>query len=227
MALRQKKLKQKRGDHMTLKAIGAGYGRTGTDSARIALEILGLGPCHHMREVLSNQDRYRMWQEVANGADRDWNRLVGGYGSAVDWPTVTYWKELAKLFPDAKILLTWRSPESWVASYQKTLRPAVDDGPDPSSFGKVVIRDQTFEGRHDDAGFMAAKYREHVEDVLTTAPAGRLIVHRIGDGWGPLCAGFGIPEPDVPFPSGNSTNDFLDDAELNAAHPEYRYKMND
>jgi hypothetical protein len=32
---------------MTLKVIGAGFGRTGTDSMREALTILGFGPCHH------------------------------------------------------------------------------------------------------------------------------------------------------------------------------------
>ena len=31
--------------------IGAGFGRTGTASAKIALELLGVGPTHHMKEV--------------------------------------------------------------------------------------------------------------------------------------------------------------------------------
>ena len=33
---------------MPLKVIGTGFGRTGTDSMREALTILGFGPCHHM-----------------------------------------------------------------------------------------------------------------------------------------------------------------------------------
>ena len=37
---------------MSLEVIGAGFGRTGTDSMREALEILGFGPCHHMRELI-------------------------------------------------------------------------------------------------------------------------------------------------------------------------------
>ncbi len=36
---------------MTLKVIGTGFGRTGTDSMREALDMLGFGPCHHMFEV--------------------------------------------------------------------------------------------------------------------------------------------------------------------------------
>ncbi|WP_189992044.1 sulfotransferase [Thalassobaculum fulvum] len=31
--------------------VGAGYGRTGTASLKLALEQLGFGPCHHMSEV--------------------------------------------------------------------------------------------------------------------------------------------------------------------------------
>src|SRR4029079_18761567 len=41
-----------RGWRMSLKVIGAGFGRTGTDSMREALNLLGFGPCHHMREVI-------------------------------------------------------------------------------------------------------------------------------------------------------------------------------
>ena len=33
---------------MTLKVIRTGFGRTGTNSLREALGILGFGPCHHM-----------------------------------------------------------------------------------------------------------------------------------------------------------------------------------
>ncbi len=33
---------------MSLHVVGAGFGRTGTNSAKIALEMLGFGPCHHM-----------------------------------------------------------------------------------------------------------------------------------------------------------------------------------
>ena len=36
---------------MGLKLIGAGLGRTGTLSIKLALEQLGLGPCYHMVEV--------------------------------------------------------------------------------------------------------------------------------------------------------------------------------
>ena len=39
---------------MTLQVIGAGVGRTGTYSLKLAINQLGLGPCHHMEDVLDS-----------------------------------------------------------------------------------------------------------------------------------------------------------------------------
>lgn len=36
---------------MALEIIGPGFGRTGTNSLKVALEHLGFGPAHHMYEV--------------------------------------------------------------------------------------------------------------------------------------------------------------------------------
>ena len=40
----------------TLRVIGAGYGRTGTDSLKHALDMLGQGPTYHMIELLGLSD---------------------------------------------------------------------------------------------------------------------------------------------------------------------------
>ena len=47
---------------MTLKIIGAGFGRTGTKSLKLALEQLGFGPCHHMEEVMTDHAQLPHWQ---------------------------------------------------------------------------------------------------------------------------------------------------------------------
>ena len=52
---------------MALSVIGAGFGRTGTESMKLALEALGMGPCHHMKGVLSNPDQVALWRSVAGG----------------------------------------------------------------------------------------------------------------------------------------------------------------
>ncbi len=39
-------------------------------------------------------------------------------------------------------------------------------------------------------------------------PAHRLVEYHPGDGWGPLCAALGVPEPSDPYPHVNTTDDF-------------------
>ena len=41
---------------MSIQVVGAGFGRSGTNSLRLALNELGVGPCYHMYECLENGD---------------------------------------------------------------------------------------------------------------------------------------------------------------------------
>ena len=52
---------------MSLKVIGTGFGRTGTDSMRMALNILGFGPTHHMLELSDKPVLYERWIDLAHG----------------------------------------------------------------------------------------------------------------------------------------------------------------
>ena len=106
---------------MALSIVGAGFGRTGTASMKMALEILGLGPCHHMKELLANSAQLALWRLVARGDNPDWNAAFAGYRCAVDWPSAFFWRELSAFYPHAKILLTVRDAESWYASMDKTI----------------------------------------------------------------------------------------------------------
>jgi hypothetical protein len=87
---------------MALEIIGAGFGRTGTNSLKIALEFLGFGPCHHMFEVRDNPELLPDWQRAAMGERVDWDQVFRGYRSQVDWPGARYWRELTEHFPNAK-----------------------------------------------------------------------------------------------------------------------------
>ena len=86
-----------------LKVIGLGLGRTGTNSLKLALNQLGLGPCHHMDEVLQNQAKMvPLWMDALNGR-ANWAAVYEGYNSADDWPTAGFTKELYAAFPKANI----------------------------------------------------------------------------------------------------------------------------
>ena len=60
---------------MTLKIIGTGFGRTGTDSMGNALNILGVGPTHHMFELPEGSPLRPHWIDLAKGAEPDWDKL--------------------------------------------------------------------------------------------------------------------------------------------------------
>ncbi|OHV86505.1 sulfotransferase family protein [Mesorhizobium sp. ORS 3428] len=200
---------------MTIRVIGAGFGRTGTDSMREALTILGFGPCHHMSEVMAHEEQKRLWRALAKGDAPDWDRLFAGYKSCVDWPSVHYWRELIEVYPQARVILTWRSPESWWESFAKTILPAVSDSQDQESLGVALITKQVFGGRPQDRDHAIAVYEANVEAVLKTVPAERLLVHKLGDGWEPLCAHLGVPVPDEPYPNRNTTKEFRTALSLN------------
>lgn len=197
---------------MTLKVIGAGFGRTGTDSMREALNMLGLGPCHHMFEVNAHDDQKRMWRALAQGGAPDWDRMFAGYNACVDWPSAHYWSELGAHYPDAKIILTYRTAESWWASFEQTILRGIQRSVEPESLGLALIRDKVFGGRPEDRAHAIAIYEENVRAVKAVVPAERLLVHNLGDGWEPLCAFLRVPVPAEPYPSRNTTNDFQTNA---------------
>ena len=193
---------------MTLKVIGAGFGRTGTDSMRKALDILGFGPCHHMYEVNAHEEQKRMWRALVKGERLPWDELFAGYGSCMDWPSAHYWRQLIAHYPQAKVVLTSRTTESWWESFEKTIVAGIAKSFEPESLGIALIRDQVFGGRPGDRAHATAVYEENVKAVKATVPPDRLLVHHLGDGWEPLCAHLRVPVPAVPYPSGNTATDF-------------------
>jgi Sulfotransferase domain len=193
---------------MTIKAIGAGFGRTGTDSMREALNMLGFGPCHHMLEVNANEEQKRLWRALVQGASPNWEQLFAGYQSCVDWPSAYYWQELIAVYPKAKVILTYRTPESWWTSFEQTILPGIQMSEDPASLGLALVRDKVFGGRPGDRAHAIALYEANVEAVKATVPRDRLLIHNLGDGWAPLCAHLGVPIPAQPYPSRNSTSEF-------------------
>jgi hypothetical protein len=193
---------------MTLRVIGAGFGRTGTDSMREALNILGFGPTHHMLEVNGSDEQKRLWRALVKGAPPDWDRLFAGFGSCVDWPSAHYWRELIAFYPDAKVVLTYRTAESWWTSFEQTILRGIAASVEPESLGLALVRDQVFAGRPGDRASAIAIYEENVRAVKATVPPERLLVHNLGDGWEPLCAHLGVSVPAQPYPSRNSAADF-------------------
>jgi len=196
---------------MTLKVIGAGFGRTGTMSLKAALEQLGFGPCYHMIEVFPKPEAPDLWSAAADG-DPDWESIFDGYASAVDWPACHFWRELMDHYPDAKVILSVRDAEQWFASTQATMfRPdLMGDSKPPQNFqnmaAKTVFAD--IGGDPNDHDSCIAAYKSHNQMVMKTVPADRLLVYEATQGWAPLCAFLGVAAPDAPYPRTNSSDEF-------------------
>ena len=202
---------------MALKLIGAGLGRTGTLSLKVALEQLGYGPCYHMAEVLMQiETAPGLWLRASEGQP-DWDRIFDGFAATVDYPACIFWKELAGYYPDAKVLLSVRDPQSWFESTQESIfGPMMDllrQTPAAAFLDRVVF--SQFGERIHDRDFMVDRFNRHTEAVIAGIPADRLLVYEAKQGWQPLCAFLGVPVPDAPFPRVNSREEM---AETMAAH---------
>jgi hypothetical protein len=191
---------------MALRIIGAGLGRTGTMSMKLALEQLGLGRCYHMAELIADFSRLPLWLAAADGVP-DWEAAFAGFTATVDYPGCTYWRELAAFYPDAKVLLTVRDPNDWFESTQATIFSSpmlarIAGSPMEGFFQKAVLRD--FGDRIDDRAFMTAAFERHNAAVRSSVPPERLLVCEVGEGWPRLCQFLGVPVPAAPFPRVNS-----------------------
>lgn len=194
---------------MALKVIGSGLGRTGTKSMQTALNTLGFGPCHHMVEVFMHPESMALWIEAGAGRP-NWDAIFKDYGSMVDYPGAAYWRQLAAYYPEAKVLHTVRDPDKWFDSTQATIfapgSPALSGGPMSAFFNSFA---GSFREHIHDRSFMTDYFRRHTEEVKALIPANRLLIHEVGEGWERLCAFLGVPVPAQPYPSENSTAEFV------------------
>jgi hypothetical protein len=200
---------------MTLRVVGAGLGRTGTNSLKLALERLLGEPCYHMIEVFGHPEHIPMWHAAADGERVDWDALFTGYAAAVDWPVASFWRELVDEYPDAVVVLSTRtSADAWWRSADDTIFAHLRNDPvDPPGLeGWRAMVDAAVAGRYPgvpgDEEKAKASYEAHNAEVRATIPAERLVDWQAGDGWEPLCRALGVAVPDEPFPHVNTTADF-------------------
>lgn len=203
---------------MPLDIIGAGFGRTGTNSLRIALNLLGTGPCYHMHEVKNNPGHKTMWNRVANGSSPDWEQMFANYRAAVDWPVTHYWDQLADRYPKARVILTVRDPETWYTSFSRTIYraihlPELEDISEEDRLHRQtvfkIIAEETFSGKSEDRAHAISVFNQRIENVIAAVDPDRLLVYDVADGWEPLCRFLGVAVPDAAFPKTNSTREFI------------------
>jgi len=199
-----------------LKVVGAGLGRTGTNSLKLALEQLLGGRCYHMYELISRDQDLPAWEAAAGGERVDWDALLQDFVATVDWPAAAYWRELHAANPGAFVLLSTRaSADEWWASMSNTIVIALDTpapADDPSLARRRAATRAMLAARFTpdwaDGDAARAAYERHNATVRAAVPAERLIEWQPGDGWAPLCAALGVDEPGEPFPHENKRSEF-------------------
>jgi hypothetical protein len=196
---------------MALRVVGAGLGRTGTHSLKLALEQLLDGRCYHMVETFGRPDDVPRWQHAFDGAPGPWPELFDEYQAVVDWPGAAFWKPISEAYPDAIVLLSTRSSaEAWYASADATIfaamrRPVEPDDAWARMANTMVAR---FTPDTTDAAATIAAYERHNAAVRATVAPSTLVEWQPGDGWEPICAALGLAVPDAPFPHVNTTDEF-------------------
>jgi hypothetical protein len=213
---------------MSIKIIGAGLPRTGTNTLKQCLEQLGHKHVYHMKELLVHPEKLHYWKTLDETGDTDWAGLYEGYDGTVDFPGYPWYKEHMKKYPDAKVIMTVRDFESWYKSVDSTVFRAGPQTPFEKIkmigkllfsararnvvkcikwFKKVFFAEQ-LQGRFGDKEFAKKFWEDHITDVKASVPEDNLLIYDVRDGWGPLCKFLGVEEPSEPLPHLNKKENF-------------------
>ncbi len=206
-----------------IEVIGAGAGRTGTTSLKLALEILGFDPCYSMAEVFMFRHA-KFWLRVTNGCTFDFEEVFAShskvYKASCDLPASMFWREQLQKYPDAKVILTVRDPEKWYKSCSGTIFCMMPNGPFSkfgvkvstyvsgvsAMFAQLIVRDFFRNDWRKES--LINCFNEHNAKVIKECPKDKLLVYEVGQGWEPLCTFLDKPIPTVPFPNVNDSKAF-------------------
>ncbi|KAI9496467.1 P-loop containing nucleoside triphosphate hydrolase protein [Zychaea mexicana] len=227
---------------MPLEVIGAGCSRTGTYSLYLALEILGYKTHHGFSLLTDPSQDPNIWldahmnstsQNCYNNSNKDgddedkWEKVYGNYTAASDWPTSSFYKQLLKQYPAAKVILTVRPAESWYTSIENTVLKLVRwrfmryvlphhlwlvQDLWCRTFLNGAVADSEDSSPLFDRDNMIRCYNQHIEEVKQTIPEDQLLIMSFDDGWEPLCKFLGkeVPPSNVPYPNSNARLNFYE-----------------
>jgi hypothetical protein len=173
---------------LTPKVFGIGFHKTGTSSLAQALRLLGYRVCGPVGQ--SDPHIGERALEIALP-------YVHRYDAFQDNPWPLLYREMDRMFPGSKFVLTHRDMDGWIRSAvtffgrRGTPMRRWIYGPEA---GSPVGNEELYVARH----------QAHVAEVLDhfRDRPGALLVLRVveGEGWDKLCPFLGLPIPDIEFP---------------------------
>lgn len=209
-----------------VEVIGAGFGRTGTYSLKLALEILGYSPCYHMFDLIRQPEDYVSWSTIHESPDAV-SHLLADHRAIVDFPGCLHVAALLERYPSAKCILTHRTPEDWYLSAKKTILHPLQSFEYMLTRGirvpfsrrererlrmfiyvKKRLANAIFRGKKTSKENALLGYDQHIQTITDIVPDAQLLHYEIGQGWGPLCDFLGCDIPPVPFPRTNQRSHF-------------------
>ncbi len=177
------------------KIIGVGFHKTDTSTLREALKIFG----YRVKDTTP-----RALVPILRGNYKKISRILADYDAMEDTPWYMIYKELDKMFPGSKFILTIRDEDSWYASVSKhigNLRAAHHEWIYGRGKGVVKYHKQN----------AIEIYRRHnsgVTDYFKDRPEDLLVIDFTkGEGWEKLCAFLKTEVPNLPFPHYNKSSE--------------------
>ena len=172
------------------KVFGIGLNKTGTDSLSSALNLLGIRSLH---------DTFRVREVLLYEKEKGLKLLssLDGFQGFSDYPIWKIYKDLDKIYPDSRFILTIRDLKSWLISREKH-----------------VIRNQN--NPHYKGNWLEInkeewiiEWKSHTKDVIEYFKSRQkdLLIINIcnGEGWEKLCPFLNLPAPILPFPHKNKS----------------------
>ena len=174
--------------------VGAGFQKTGTSSLREALKILGF-------KVKDTSSRALI--PILKGDFKRVINMLKNYDAVEDTPWYIIYKEIDKLVPNSKFVLTIRDEEAWYKSVRKhigDLRAAHHEW--IYGRGKGLPKD--------DKENTIAVYKKHNDEVkayFKDRPNDLLVIDFTkGEKWDKLCSFLDLEVPAQEFPHYNNTS---------------------
>lgn len=213
-----------------MEVLAVGISRSGTDSLREALHILGVDHTHHGFDTIlppsSLEAIYKLLQKKYTASDtaptpkltaEDFDTVLLNSVGVSDLFAAEFALELIDAYPDAKVVLNVRHDlDAWEVSMRNTMG-YFDKNPMDWDWCKSWFSAELFWIRQTMSRTMMPRffrgslesngkwvYRQHVAMIKGLGlPKERLLEWSVEDGWEPLCNFLGKPIPAVEFPNGN------------------------
>jgi hypothetical protein len=181
-----------------MKIFGIGLAKTGTTSLFQAMEILGYRSIHD----LGPPDDYlkNVYQGTVDF------KIISEY-DFIGNPLACFYYKLARVYPDAKFILTVRDEKKWYRSMQSQFNKVRHDlrTLGAGSVARLLHTDCIRCDNQEDLLYVYRRHNKNVIDFFADKPSRLLVTDVTESYWSALCLFLKKPIPSQPFPHLNKS----------------------